>query len=192
MTIPKATRLRMRIEALRCLANDCKARIVPCYDDGSPIDPRWRENGARWDDVRRHATGGGRIGVVPSSLHLIVVTLHPDTGSTAGNIVHDEVGEEPIVSFASREGERQLFFREGAEAPATATRWLFGRVIHDHEYVALEDPERLVVALAGCGRPYPANTQSLPDQRVATRSEIAGRTTVLAPPKAVGDPHWRR
>ena len=49
-------------------------------------------------------------------------------------------------------------FREGAEAPPAAKRWLFGRVIHDHEYVTVEEPERLVLALAECGRPYPADT----------------------------------
>ena len=121
MTIPEATRLRMRIEALHCLANDCKARIVPCYDDGNPIDPRWRENGARWDDVRRHATGGGRIGVVPSSLHLIVVTLHPDTGSTAGNIVHDEVGEEPLAdALDAEDGGHRLAPGRGPAPPRSS------------------------------------------------------------------------
>ena len=121
---------------IRTLVDDLGADLVICDDDANADRTDWRQQRPTTAAAADHYNRGGVLGLVPASLHLVAVTLDPGTGCTAGDMLHDAMCEDPVL-LVIHGGERQLYYRAGADAPGEPGRWRHGRIMHEGGYLIL-------------------------------------------------------
>ncbi len=118
--------------------------FVLAASDKSPVSKGWQRNRPSFEEVERHATGGGLVGVIPVSLGTLVVDV--DQGGDAGVAEAVKVLGQPIVQTRTRrDGGAHLWYRAAGEVPNR--KWERGDVRGSAGYVILWEPDRVLAGL---------------------------------------------
>ena len=111
----------------------------------SPISKGWQCNRPSFEEVERHAAGGGLVGVIPASLGTLVVDV--DQGGDAGVAEAVKVLGQPIVQTRTRrDGGAHLWYRRAADAISNR-KWKHGDIRGSAGFVVLWEPDRVLAGL---------------------------------------------
>ena len=126
------------------------AHFVLVWPDKRPITEGWQKTGLDFSNVKRHAEGGGLVGVIPASLKCFVVDID-EGGENGVEVVRDVLGEPVGVIATQRPGGFHAWYRAPAGKIGNR-KWKLdggaGDIRGSAGYAVLWDPAKLANGLA--------------------------------------------
>ena len=126
------------------------AHFVLVWPDKRPITEGWQKTGLDFSNVKRHAEGGGLVGVIPASLKCFVVDID-EGGENGVEVVRDVLGEPVGVIATQRPGGFHAWYRAPADKIGNR-KWKLdgaaGDIRGSNGFVVLWDAAKLTDGLA--------------------------------------------
>ena len=114
----------------------------------------WKEKRPDWEAVASRIDGGGRVGLIPASVGLIVVDVDTDHQWGAAQLadyVRERIGA-PICAVGTRSGGLHMYYRAPEGAEIGNITWRVdgvggGEIRHAAGFVRLYEPDAVAAAL---------------------------------------------
>ena len=148
---------------------DRRHKTKPNKRRAVPVAKGWNEKRPHWEDVSAHIDGGGRVGLIPASVGLIVVDVDTDHQWGAAQLVEyvrERIGA-PICEVATRSDGVHMYYRAPEGAEIGNIKWSVGgvgggEIRHAAGFVRLYETAAVAAALENLPDYAPVEVTSWP------------------------------